>query len=185
MVAYNSRGPVREQFSYAGTALKVEEEFKYLGVIFHKSGGMDSVDGQRARAFMGAAQGVVRLAGDLGMQDRVPVVLQLLQTYAVSHGLYASQVWSTGYLTQANLLTTRVQQMHLSFLRSLVGVRRGTSSRALLNELGHFSFTGGRQQSSFGMIVSAIAIVIFSVTCCALTWVWLGKGARSTGLVRC
>ena len=63
MVAFNSRGPVREQITYAGMALKVEEEFKYMGVIFHKSGGMDSVDGQRARAFMGAAQGVVRLAG--------------------------------------------------------------------------------------------------------------------------
>jgi hypothetical protein len=140
VVVFNSQGPMREDFEYAGDPLQVQDEFKYLGATFHKSGGMSSVDAQRARAFTGAAQGVLQLAGDLGMRERVPVVLQLLQTYANSHGLYASQVWSTGFLAKSKVFESRVQQRHVSFLRSLLGVRRGTSNRALLHELGQKPF---------------------------------------------
>jgi hypothetical protein len=140
VVAFNSRGEVREQFHYGTAVLDNVSEFKYLGMKFHRDGKMQHADRQWSRALWGAVGSLSKLAAEHGVQKRIDLVLKLYQVYAVPMGLYATHIWSTPFLCPDKVFASRVQSQHLSFLRHLVGARKGTGNWALLHELGQKPF---------------------------------------------
>ena len=71
-----------------------------------------------------------------GVTRRIDLVLRVYQAYAVSLGMYASQIWSTGFLHINNVFASEVQSCHLGFLRFLIKARHGTCRWTLLHELG-------------------------------------------------
>lgn len=126
VVVFNSRGVLSSQelgFAYEGACLEVVNEFKYLGVVFHRDGNMSHVDRHRARSLMVATIGSAKLAKEHGVDCRVDVMLQLFQTYAISQGLYAAHVWCTPFLHQDKAFESLTQLQHLSFLRRLTHAR--------------------------------------------------------------
>ena len=108
---------------------------------------MQHADRQWSRALWGAVGSLSKLAAEHGVQKRIDLVLKLYQVYAVPMGLYATHIWSTPFLCHFcaifvpflcpdKAFASRVQSQHLSFLRHLVGTRKGTGNWALLHELG-------------------------------------------------
>jgi hypothetical protein len=99
VVAFNSRGEWREQF-HCGAAVLDSDEFKYLGMKFHRDGKMQHADRQWFRALWGAVGNLSKLAAEHGVQKRIDLVLKLYQVYAVPMGLYATHIWHTPFLCQ-------------------------------------------------------------------------------------
>ena len=87
-----------------------------------------------------AINNVTKMAKEHGVSERVDILLQLFQSYALSQGMYASHVWCTSFLPTGNVFTSKVQMQHLRFLRCLVKARRSTCSWALLEEFGQKPF---------------------------------------------
>ena len=76
------------------------DEFKYLGMKFHRDGKMQHADRQWFRALWGAVGNLSKLAAEHGVQKRIDLVLKLYQVYAVPMGLYATHIWHTPFLCQ-------------------------------------------------------------------------------------
>jgi Reverse transcriptase (RNA-dependent DNA polymerase) len=141
IVVFNSRANVDTfNFYYDGHRLDVVDEFKYLGLIFNKSGSLHQADKQWARALYGAIKHVLSLAKEHGLRDRLDVILQLYQSYALPIGMYGSHVWSTMYLKPDKIWSSRVELQHLFFLRHLFGARKDTCTWSLLSESGQRPF---------------------------------------------
>ena len=150
VVIFNSRD-ASDQFLYNSDPLEIADEFKYLGVVFHKNGNMKHADKHMSRALLGAIHKVYKLADDHGVRKRTDMVLQLYQSYAVSVGLFGSHLWSTSFLMPDKVFSSAVQSKHLSSLRYLIGARQSTPSWHLLHDLGqsHFNFIGGKLLAIF------------------------------------
>jgi len=48
-------------------------------------------------------------------------MLWLFKTYALSAGMYASQIWSTQYLKHDNGFSNPLQVAHMAFLKRIFG----------------------------------------------------------------
>ena len=140
VVVFNSPTPSTpapdEVFRFDGQRLQVSASFKYLGLRLHSDGLMKHADSQSAKGYYAALGNVMRIASTHGVKDRLDLVLRLYQSYALPLGLYASQVWSTGFLDPRSPLGTETQQHALTLLRHLSWVRRGTDRLTLLAEVG-------------------------------------------------
>ena len=71
------------------------------------------------------------------LNDRPHTYLWLAKTYAVSAGMYASQVWGTPFMKQDAVFESVGQKCHLNFLKGILGVKRTTCNWAVLRECGH------------------------------------------------
>ena len=84
--------------------------------------------------------------------DRPHAMLWLFKTYALSTGMYASQIWSTQFLKHDNGFSNPLQVAHMAFLREFwelnlllqTGVCFENARRNPCN------FTGSGQLSYFG-----------------------------------
>lgn len=76
----------------------------------------------------------------LGITNRKHAMLWLFQNFALSAGLYGCQVWSTNKLSWHTSTKTRAHIQHLCFLKSLLGVKKGTEAHAILRETRQMPF---------------------------------------------
>jgi hypothetical protein len=137
VVVFNGARTARRNFTFAGKVLEQKEEFNFLGVLFGEEGHMDKAAEYASRPFMAGIKRVNETAHEYCVEDRPHAVLWLFQTYALSAGMYGSQIWSTPYLNRADkakLLTVHVR--HVGFLKQVLGVKRSTSSEVVLRETG-------------------------------------------------
>ncbi len=123
-------------FTYNGVPLEVVTEFKYLGVLLNRNGKKENARDQMARTFMRAIARVCTSGAKLGITNRKHAMLWLFQNFALSAGLYGCQVWSTNKLSWHTSTKTRAHIQHLCFLKSLLGVKKGTEAHAVLRETG-------------------------------------------------
>ena len=84
-------------FVYGGAQLSVEAEFKYLGLVFHISLNMTSMQERWARALLGSSVRARRIAQRFGVHKDALAGLRLFQTFAFSSGMYGCQVWGTRF----------------------------------------------------------------------------------------
>jgi hypothetical protein len=140
LVVFNSVSTVSPAFRFEDQPLEVLDEFKYLGVLFHKSLSFDHADRQWSRALAAAIHLVFSLAKRHNVRHKLGLIIQLFQTYAISSGLYGSHIWASSFLSAPNVWNSLVESQHLAFLRRLVLARLGTWHWALLNELGQVPF---------------------------------------------
>jgi len=128
---FNSKVP---DFYYDGKKLDNKDSFKYLGVVFDKHMNLDSAAGQAANSFRAAIRRVNELSLENKVVDRPRIMLWLFKTYAISAGMYGSQVWSTHYLHPNKTFQNILQVKHMNFLKRLLRLKDGTSNWAILRE---------------------------------------------------
>jgi hypothetical protein len=71
---------------------------------------------------------------DYAVADRPHIMLWRFKTYAISAGMYGSQVWSTHYLHPNKTFQNILQVKHMSFLKRLLRLKDGTGNWAILRE---------------------------------------------------
>ena len=110
------------QFKYAGAALAVKSEFKYLGMLFQSSLCMQEMQAPRARGLLAAIGQVTGLARELGLARSPWAMLKLFQTYATSAGMYGCQLWGSRYMQLDRMFKSDVSRRHLRFIKRQLGV---------------------------------------------------------------
>ena len=139
VVVFNSRlgGTARDPpLHYNGERLGVEPHFKYLGLVFHRSPDMGTMQEPWARALLGSSMRARRIARDFGVHTNVLAGLRLFQTFAFPSGMYGCQVWGTHFAHIDRVFASDVSTRQLCALRRLLGVSRSSARWAVLAELG-------------------------------------------------
>jgi len=127
----NSKVP---DFYYDCKKLDNKDSFKYLGMMFDKHMNLDTAASQAAKSFGAAMRRVKELGLENRVTDRPHVMLWLCKTYAISAGMYGSQVWSTHYLLPNKTFQNILQVKHMNFLKRLLRVKNCTGNWAILRE---------------------------------------------------
>ena len=70
------------------------------------------------------------------LSNRLHTSIWLLKTYAISAGMYASQIWATPYLQQGKEMDIPLQKWLLEVLKRMLGVRDTTPSWCVMRECG-------------------------------------------------
>jgi hypothetical protein len=139
VVVFNSRvggtdaDPV---FVFDGARLSVEPEFKYLGLVFHRSPNMSSMQEPRARALLGSSMRARRIARHFGVHRDVLAGLRLFQTFAFPSGMYGCQVWGTRFARIDRVFESASSTRHVCALRRLLGANASCARWAVFAELG-------------------------------------------------
>ena len=146
------RGPGAWQ--YAGSALKVSESFRYLGVILHATRGLaPAVDALKAAA----TRGMWAMIG--GCKERgissIDLKLHLFQSLISPIMHYCSEVWGPdlllGVTTHDAMLDNALQPLQSVFLRHMGGLRKCVARGVLLREFGCFPVSRAWLQACVGM----------------------------------
>ena len=126
------------EFMLNSKPLEIVSEFKFLGVVFHEAGGMASAAEYAVRPFHAGLKHAADIGADFCVEDNPHAMLWLFQSFALSAGLYGSQVWCTPLLTSLfqGKCTTDLHTRHLGFLKRLLKVKRSTNSSVILRECG-------------------------------------------------
>jgi hypothetical protein len=142
----NSAVPV---FRLYNQELKERDNFTYLGMLFDKHVNLHHAASHALKSFNAAIRKSLVLKKMIS--DRPHAMLWLFKTYALSAGMYASQIWSMQFLKHDNGFSNPFQVAHitLSEFRELnlllqIGVCFENARR------NPFNFTGSGQLSNFG-----------------------------------
>jgi hypothetical protein len=137
VVHFNSSGSDLPVFRVGGVPLAHKESVKYLGMMFHKRMSMTKSSEHAAGPFMASAFRVRQFVREHSLANRPYVSLWLGKTYVVPAGMYAGQVWGTGFIKAGKEFASDLQVRHMSFLKGTLGVKRTTTNWAVLRECGH------------------------------------------------
>jgi len=75
------------------------------------------------RPFNAALRRVKEFGIEKRSSDRPHAMLWLFKTYALSAGMYASQIWSTQFLKHDNGFSNPLQVAHMAFLKRIFGIK--------------------------------------------------------------
>jgi len=123
-------------FLYEGKPLVQSDAFRYLGMVFTHTLNLEVAAEHAVRPYMAAMQRIKGVARTYRLTNRPNVMIWLSKIYAVSAGMYGSQVWGTRYLRAGTEFDSRLQKQHLCFLRRVLGVKKTTSNWCVLRECG-------------------------------------------------
>ena len=105
----NSAVPVFRLYSQE---LEEREFFTYLGMLFDKHMNLHHAATHALRPFNAALRRVKEFGIEKKISDRPHAMLWLFKTYALSAGMYASQIWSTRFLKHDNGTATFAGRTH-------------------------------------------------------------------------
>ena len=117
--------------------IKRTQAFKYLGIVFHSTKGvLHCVQHlcHRAKANLCVMYQQLR---ELGAKRDIPLTIKLFDAIVRQTLLYGCQVWGTAMLCtdSKRLSSTPMEQVHLGFLRHLVGIRNSVPVHMIYAEL--------------------------------------------------
>ena len=95
----NSAVPV---FRLYNQELEEEDSSTYLGILFDKHINLHHAATHALRPFIAALRRVKEFGIEKRISDRPNAMLWLFKTYALSAGIYASQIWSMQLLKHDN-----------------------------------------------------------------------------------
>ena len=126
------------RWRYAGQAVPVKDEFKYLGVILHCTGGVSAAVPALAAAGKRAMWAMLHRISKLDVQSLQQKV-SLFNTLVSPILGYCSEVWGPSLMSKAirsgSMLNDVMQGVQFMFLRSVAGgVRKSTPRMLLLRE---------------------------------------------------
>ena len=104
---------------------------------------MSHADAQWSRSFMAASSRISSKIKEWGVHRRLDLSLRLHNTYALSNGMYASQIWASTFIDPLSPSRSKTESSQLSILRFLSGARKATCSRSLVHELGQMPYFTG------------------------------------------
>jgi hypothetical protein len=122
------------EFTYRGTIIERVQSFKYLGLELHSIRGMVVAIDKLTAAGKKALFALRRRCNDLSITDP-EVMCQLFDSLVRLVLSYACEVW-TG-CTRAKGFQ-QVEQVHIMFLKGILGVNKTTSTFAVLGEFGRY-----------------------------------------------
>ena len=119
---------------YDGKRLQKQDSFKYLGMLFDRRLNLTNSLNYAAKPFQAALCRIKEFAADKGLADRPHAMLWILKAYAISAGMYASQVWSTPFLRSDRVFENKLQVKHMGFLKRILKVKDSAVNWAVLRE---------------------------------------------------
>jgi hypothetical protein len=119
---------------YSGKRLEKQDSFKYLGMLFDRHMNLTNSLNHAAKPLQAAICRIKEFAADKGLADRPHAMLWIFKAYAISAGMYASQVWSTPFLRGDRVFENKLQVKHLCFLKRILKVKNSAVSWAVLRE---------------------------------------------------
>jgi exonuclease III len=137
VVHFNSLGSNLPVFKIGSDTLAHKDSFKYLGMMFYRTLNMAKSAENACRAMLTSAYRIRQFAREHTLADRPHASLWLAKTYVVPAGMYASQIWGTGFMQTGKEFSSALQTLHLNFLKGSLGVKRATTNWAVLRECGH------------------------------------------------
>jgi hypothetical protein len=126
----NSAVPV---FRLQNQELKERDPLTYLELLIDKRMNLHHAATHALRPF-NAALRRVREFGIKRISDRPHAMLWLFKTYALSAGMYASQIWSTQFLKHDNGFSNPLQVAHMAFLKRNLGNKSTSANWCVLRE---------------------------------------------------
>ena len=114
----NSALPV---FRLYNQELQERDSFTYLGMLFDKHLGLHHAATHALRPLNAALCRVKEFGIEKRISDR-PHAMWLFKTYALSAGMYASQIWSTQFLKHDNGFSNPLQVALMAFLKEVLGL---------------------------------------------------------------
>jgi hypothetical protein len=145
----NSAVPV---FRLDNQELEERDSFTYLGMLFDEHMNLHHAATHTLRPFNAA----LRRVKEFGIEKRISVrphaMLWLFKTYALSAGMYASQIWYTQFLKHDNGFSNPLQVAHMTFLKRILEINLLLQTGVCFENARRNPciFTGSGQLSNFG-----------------------------------
>ena len=129
VIAFNSRKNI-DMLLYNGCILQEVDKFKYLGMTFNRT--VNLKYSQKALVQQSIKARAV-LEGYLRKHKHMPVnvIFDLFDTLIKPILLYACEVWGIR-------MGNDIEQLHLSFMKSVLGVKSSTNTCLIYTETGRF-----------------------------------------------
>jgi hypothetical protein len=132
VMVFNSVDPCQE-FLFEGDIIECVQTFKYLGILLKTTLNLDNAVEHLAAASRRSLFALNRRYAELRIMD-VKLRCDLFNTLVHSTTSYTYEVWVDSKKIEA------IEVVYQGFLKSLLGVRKTTSTSIVLVEFGKFSF---------------------------------------------
>jgi hypothetical protein len=132
VMVFNSVDPCQE-FVFEGDVIEHVETFKYMGILFETTPNLDNAMEHLAAASRHSLFALNRRCAKLCIMD-VKLHCDLFNTLVHSTASYACEVWVDSKKIKA------IEVVYRGFLKSLLEVRKTTSTSIVLVEFGKFPF---------------------------------------------
>ena len=103
-------------------------------MLFDKHMNLHHAATHALRPFNAALRRVKEFGIGKRISDRPYAMLWLFKTYALSAGMYASQIWSTQFLKHDNGFSNPLQVAHMTFLERILGIKSTSANWCVLWE---------------------------------------------------
>jgi len=134
VVVFEKRRSVAPEFTYRGTTIERVQSSIYLGLELHSTRGMTVAIDKLTVAGKKALFALCRKCNDLSITDP-EVMCQLFDSLVRPVLSYACEVW-IGCTWVKGL--QQAEQVHIMFLRGILGVNKATNIFAVLGEFGRY-----------------------------------------------
>lgn len=130
ITVFRNGGPLRryEHWSYRGKQINTTSEYKYMGILLTSSLSWSSAHSKlvtQAQRALFAIKAYQRPFGYLSVVDSFKIFDSMVKPILC----YASQIWGYGYVDT-------IESIHIKFCKSILYVRRTTSTCMVLGECG-------------------------------------------------
>ena len=105
-----------------------------MGMSFDKHMNLHHAATHALRPFNAALRRVKEFNIEKRISDRPHARLWVFKTYALSAGIYASQIWSTQFLKHDNAFSNPLQVAHMAFLKRILEVKSTSANWCVLRE---------------------------------------------------
>jgi hypothetical protein len=116
----NSAVPV---FRLYNQELEERDYFNYLGMLFVKHMNLHHAASHALRPLNAALRRVKEFGIEKMISDRPQAMLWHFKTFALSAGMYASQIWFTQFLKHDNGFSNPLQVAHMASLKRILGIK--------------------------------------------------------------
>ena len=101
-------------------------------MLFNQHKNLHHAASHALRPFNAAIRRLKEFGIEKRISDRPHAMMWLFKTYALSAGMYASQIWSTQFLKRDNGFSNFLQVAHMAFLKIILGIKSTSANLCLL-----------------------------------------------------
>jgi len=134
VVVFEKCRSVMLEFTYRGTTIEQVQSFRYLGLELHSTRGMAVAIDKLTATEKKAVFALRRRCNDMSITDP-EIMCQLFDSLVRPVLSYACEVW-TSCIGAKGL--QQAEQVHIMFLRGILGVNKTTSTFVVLGEFGRY-----------------------------------------------
>jgi hypothetical protein len=97
-------------------------------MLFDKHMNLYHAASHALKSLNAALRRVKKFGTEKRIPDRPHAILWLFKTYALSAGMYASQIWSTQFLKHDIGFSNPLQVAHMAVLKSILGIKSASAN---------------------------------------------------------